>query len=87
MRNIWISRNLPKGNQRCMSSPTIRPNPEPILKTGMKIPLGAGTVLEIIDVQNCKRKILTDSEKVHTNKLLLCHYNYSVAYIEYNEKD
>lgn len=65
--------NLPRGNQRCISSPTILPNPEPILKTGINIPLGAGTVLEIIDVPNYNRNTLTNSEKIHANKLLLGH--------------
>lgn len=50
LREYW--ENLPRGNQRCINSPTILPNPAPILNTGMKIPLGAGTVEEIIEVEN-----------------------------------
>lgn len=48
------SYNSPVGNHMCISSPTILPNPAPILNTGMKLPLGTGIVELMIENMNWK---------------------------------
>lgn len=47
----------PCGNQSAIASPTHRPKAAPILKTGMKIPDGTGTVELTIENKNCNKLI------------------------------
>ena len=45
----------PVGNHKAIASPTHLPRAAPILKTGMKIPEGTGTVEHMIEKTNYKK--------------------------------
>lgn len=48
----------PVGYHMCISSPTSLPKAAPMLKTGMKLPLGTGIVELMIEKMNCKEREL-----------------------------
>lgn len=66
--------SLPRGNQRCISSPAILPRAAPALNTGMKLPQGIGMEDAIIENINWKKLMIYKLFILRIHKKL---YNFS----------
>lgn len=50
--DIIVPVRIPSGNHKCMASPIIRPKAAPILKIGIRLPVGTGKVEAIMFRKN-----------------------------------